>query len=134
MTTEKAASHIRKAREILREARDLLHMEHAEAAGRQTYIAAFHAALAFIALRTGKEPKTHSGARSEFARLAKNDPLVDRSYTTFLAEAYKLKSVADYDVEFFDTVSLDEAEEAVTVATRFVDLIAGFLEKKKSRA
>ena len=45
----------------------------AEAAGREAYLAACHAALAYILLQTGQRPKTHRGGRSEFARLARND-------------------------------------------------------------
>ena len=40
--------------------------------------AAYHAAQAFI-LATNKVAKTHSGVRSEFARLARNDPGLEPS-------------------------------------------------------
>ena len=37
--------------------------------------------------------KTHSGVRSEFARVAKEDPKIDRKLASFLAQAYNLKSL-----------------------------------------
>jgi hypothetical protein len=40
--------------------------------------------------------KSRSGLRSTFARLAKDDPRVDRTYTRSLAKAYKFKEIADY--------------------------------------
>jgi hypothetical protein len=39
-----------------------------------------------------------SGVRSEFARLLKDDPRIDRSLPSFLVRAFDLKSVADYAV------------------------------------
>jgi uncharacterized protein (UPF0332 family) len=129
--TTKADEHLVKAREVLRVAHDLLKMEHAESAGRQSYIAGFHAALAFIAAKSDKAPKTHSSTRSEFARLAREEPRIDRLFTTFLAESYKLKTIADYGVELKDVVSLAEAEEAIATAERFVALIAELIGNEK---
>ena len=60
----------------------------ATVAARAAYYAAFHAAEAFIIDRTGKVVKTHSGVRTEFARLAKDAPDIDRRFTNFLAKAY----------------------------------------------
>ena len=62
--------HIAKAERSLATGEYLFGGGFAEAAGREAYLAALHAALALIVSRTGKEPRTHSGARSEFARLA----------------------------------------------------------------
>jgi uncharacterized protein (UPF0332 family) len=91
MTTP-VADHIVKARQSLKEARAVLTIDLAEAAGRAAYLAAYHAAQAFVLDRTGKTAKTHSGVRSEFARLAKDESRLDRSYSSFLARAYNLKS------------------------------------------
>ena len=40
-------------------------------AGREAYLAAFHAAEALFFERTGKIAKTHRGLRAQFARIAK---------------------------------------------------------------
>lgn len=74
-----AARHIVKARESLGFARYALAGEYTEEAGRSAYMAAYHAALAFIVARTGRSPKTHSGARSQFARLARGTPCQPRT-------------------------------------------------------
>ena len=68
-----ADPHIVKARESLGFARYALAGEYTEEAGRSAYRTAYHAVLAFILARTGKSPKTHSGLRSEFARLAREE-------------------------------------------------------------
>ena len=60
-----------KARGDLADAKKIVAIELANVAARSAYYAAFHAAEAFIFERTGKVAKTHSGVRSEFARLDK---------------------------------------------------------------
>ena len=117
-----AARQIVKARESLVIARYALAGEFAEEAGRSAYMAAFHAALAFIAARSGKSPKTHSGTRSEFARLARDEPRIGREQVSLLAWSYELKNVADYEQEH--RVSLHEAERAIDAAAQLVEAIA----------
>jgi uncharacterized protein (UPF0332 family) len=94
-TCERGQAHIVKARENLEFARNALAGEYAEEAGRSAYMAAFHAALAFIAFRTGKSPGTHSGTRSEFARLARDERRIHRDQVSLLGWSYELKNVAD---------------------------------------
>ncbi|MEJ2389491.1 MAG: HEPN domain-containing protein [Chromatiaceae bacterium] len=84
-----------KARRTLEEARVVLAIGLSEPAGRAAYLAAMHAAQALIFHRTGRVAKTHSGVRSEFARLTKDDPAIGGGLSTFLAEAYVLKQIAD---------------------------------------
>ena len=117
------ATYLAKARRSLKEARAIAGLELSEPAGRAAYVAAFNAAQAYIFNCTGKIAKTHSGVRSEFARLVKDDPRMDRTLPTFLARAYNLKSVADYAVEPEIGVSLAEANEAIKLAAAFVECI-----------
>ena len=86
--TPEAKDYLDKARDHLDEARKIAAIGLAKAAARSAYYAAFHAAQAFIVERTGKIAKTHSGVRSEFARLAKDTPRIDKTLPTFLAQAY----------------------------------------------
>jgi uncharacterized protein (UPF0332 family) len=74
-------------------------------AGRNAYLAVFHAAQALIFERTGKAAKSHRGVQSEFHRLAKDDSNIDKSFPVFLTQAYNLKAVADYEAgpEFIAT-------------------------------
>lgn len=96
-------------------------------AGREAYLAAFHAAEALVFERTGKVAKTHRGLRSEFARLTRGDVRVSRLVSEFLGQAYELKSMADYGVGEEAVVSVPVAAAAIENATRFVACIAGIL-------
>jgi uncharacterized protein (UPF0332 family) len=120
-----ADSHIVKARESLEFARYALAGEYTEEAGRSAYMAAYHAALAFISARSGKSPKTHSGTRSEFARLARDEPRISRDQVALLGWSYELKNVADYEQEM--SVSAEEAERAIAEAARLVETIADLI-------
>jgi uncharacterized protein (UPF0332 family) len=100
-----------------------------EAAGRAAYPAAYHAAQAFILARSGKIVKTHSGARSEFARLARNEPALGRDLTAFLAQTYNLK-IADYEVGPNVAVTANDVDEAIAGARRFVKAIEQFMAQK----
>ncbi len=120
-----AASHVEKARKSLASGHYLLTGGYAEAAGRDAYLVAFHAAQAFIMARTGKQPKTHSGTRSEFARLARDESRISHEYASFLGRAYALQPVADYDDGA--PVTLAEATAALAMAPRFLDAVIPLL-------
>ena len=94
--TPEAKEHFDKARQCLIRARTILAAGVGEDAGRNAYLAAFHAAQALIAERTGKDAKTHRGVHTQFARLTRNEPRLDLGLRQFLAQAYDLKSIADY--------------------------------------
>ena len=120
-----AEPHIEKARQSLGFARYALAGEYAEEAGRSAYMAAYHAAIAFIIARGGKSPRTHSGARSEFARLARDEPRISRAQVSLLGWSYELKNVADY--EQVAAVSVAEAERAIEEASQLVATIASLV-------
>ena len=94
--TPEAKEHFHKARQCLIRARTILVAGIGEDAGRNAYLAAFHAAQALIAERTGKEAKAHKGVHAQFARLTRNEPRLGRELRQFLARAYDMKSIADY--------------------------------------
>jgi uncharacterized protein (UPF0332 family) len=125
--TPTGAPYLDKARQSLEEARAVAVIGLSEAAGRAAYLAAYHSAQAFVIDQTGKIAKTHGGVRSEFSRLAKDDPRIDRAFPTFLAQAYNLKAVADYGVGDYASLSVAEAQEAIISAERFVDCVADLL-------
>ena len=127
MKRPEAAAYIAEARQALKEARIVAASELSQAAGRAAYLAAYHAAQAFVFDNTGKAAKTHSGVRSEFSRLAKDDPRIDREFPTFLARAYTFKETADYAIGHEADVSIAEAEQAIEIATRFVESMACLL-------
>jgi uncharacterized protein (UPF0332 family) len=125
--TPEAGDYLEKAREQLDEAGKIAAIGLAGAAARSAYYAAFHAAQAFIFERTGKIAKTHSGVRREFARLSKYTPGVDKTFTTFLAQAYLYKEVSDYGVGHGANVTIAEANDALATAGRFIECITALL-------
>lgn len=126
--TPETADYLGKARESLGKARYLLDLaRYSDEAARAAYLAGFHAAQALIFARIGRAVKSHSGLRTTFARLAKDEPRIDREFTRFLARAYKLKEIADYGVGPQSAVSTSEAQEMIEIAGRFVDRVAEIL-------
>jgi uncharacterized protein (UPF0332 family) len=95
--TPETELYLQKARQCLANGRANLGIGLSNDAGRNAYLAAFHAAQALIFERTGRVSKTHQGVHSEFSRLVKGDRKIDKSFTVFLTKAYNLKAVADYE-------------------------------------
>jgi uncharacterized protein (UPF0332 family) len=127
--TPEVAAYLDKARQCLSNSRALQAIGLNNDAGRNAYFAAFHSAQALIFSRTGRVAKTHSGVRSEFARLAKAEPAIDRSLTGFLASAYALKEVADYETGPDAMIPHERASAALESAEQFVDRVAGLLDE-----
>jgi len=124
-----AADYLGKARQCLDDAQQiaaatLLH----HIAAREAYLAAFHAVEAYLFERTVKAAKTHRGLRSEFGRLARRDPRIDREFLTFLAKVYEYKSIADYGVgPISRSITAEGARSAIDTAARLIDCIAMLL-------
>ncbi|WP_376100522.1 HEPN domain-containing protein [Roseomonas sp. CCTCC AB2023176] len=90
----------------------------ADAAGREAYLAGFHAAWAYIVRRTGEGPKTHAGTRTELARLIRELSELPAEFGTFLGRGYEFKIHADY----FGGIApnLDDARDALDLADRLI--------------
>lgn len=130
MKRPETAAYIGKALQSLKEARIVAANELPDAAGRAAYLAAYHAAQAFVFDTTGKAAKTHRGVRAEFARLAPGEPRIERGLPAFLARAYSLKENADYGIGHAAGITIAEAKQAIETAARFVEVIARLLEWK----
>ena len=128
--TPEAYDYLAKARDDLEDARKIVAIHLAKAAARCTYYAAFHAAEAFILERTGRIAKTHSGVRTEFAKLLKDDLSTARPLLTFLAQSYKYKEIGDYGVGKGAIITEDEAVSAIETATLFVERIEALLTEQ----
>jgi uncharacterized protein (UPF0332 family) len=100
MTKPESADYLNRAQRLWKQARTIAAIELPDVAGRTAYLAAYHTAQAFIFDRTGKVTKSHDGARSEFARLAKDDPRIDRSFTAFLTQAYTLQGLRHFPCKY----------------------------------
>lgn len=114
--------HLRTANRCLKDA-TTLRLSLPRLAARESYLAAYHAAEAYLLYSTAKIAKTHSGLRAEFARLAKDDPRIDLDFARFLAEAYELKSIADYSTDPESDITVEDAETTLQTACRFVSLV-----------
>lgn len=115
-----------KARDCLSRARIILAAGVGEDAGRDAYLAAFHAAQAVIRVRTGRIAKTHRGVHRLLSDYGRSDPQLD-ALALFLSQAYNLKAVADYELGPGAGVPLDRASEAIERAEQFIDQIAALL-------
>jgi uncharacterized protein (UPF0332 family) len=125
--TPETADLLATARQHLAGSRSVMALELWYIAAREAYLAAFHAAEALIFQRTGKIAKTHSGLRSQFALLSRTEPQIDASLTKFLADAYELKSVADYGASPATVIRAEDARSAIEAAARFVDAVDALL-------
>jgi uncharacterized protein (UPF0332 family) len=83
-----AARFLEKALELLTRADIMLHVGLNEFAGRNAYLAAFHAAQAYISENAAKVLKTHNGEKAEFPRLTKDDPRIDAELRLFLSRSH----------------------------------------------
>lgn len=99
----------------------------AENAARDAYYVAFHAALALIVERTGKQPKTHAGVHRQLHRLTRNEPKFPRSMRDFILRAYDFKAIADYATTPPPRVSTARAATAIQSAEQFLDAVAALL-------
>jgi uncharacterized protein (UPF0332 family) len=122
------ANYLEKARRCLSGAERVATAGLPDIAAREAYLASYHAAEAYIYERTDKAAKTHRGVRSQFNRLARHEPAIERGLLTFLAEGYEFKTIADYGIgPAIDAISVNDAASAIDIAGRFIDTIAGLL-------
>jgi uncharacterized protein (UPF0332 family) len=122
------ADYLDKARHCLAGAKKIADTGLPDVAAREAYLAAYHAAEAYIFERTDKAAKTHRGVRSQFSRLARREPSIQREFLTFLAQGYEFKTIADYGIgPAIDAISPDDATSAIDTAARFIDATAELL-------
>lgn len=125
--TPEAQRYLEKAGQCLANARAELVIGVSNDAGRNAYLAAFHAAQALIFERTGRAAKTHRGVHREFERLARGETNIAKSFPLFLTQAYSMKAVADYETGPSSVVPPERAASAIETAARFIDGIARVL-------
>lgn len=121
--------YLAKAREDLSDAEQIFDIGLLKPASRSAYYACFHACEGFIFHKTGKLAKTHSGVRSEFARLTKDLPLFDRKLTSFLAQAYVFKELSDYGIGDQVVLTSDAVAKAITTAKSFVATLTQLVDE-----
>lgn len=124
--TPEAVAFLQKAQGFLQKAHGMLN-QWPDEAGRSAYLAAFHAAQAFIFQQTGNVSKTHGGVQAQFARLTRSSPALDVELRGFLARAYNMKAVSDYGTDPRLAITQDQAATAIATATRFVAVVTDLL-------
>lgn len=124
--TPEAAAHLDKARRSLANGRTMIDVNLTDEAGRAAYLAAFHAAQAFIFERNGRTPKSHSGVHSQFGKLARDEPGIDIALRRFLSQACDMKTIVDYDTRQV-VVPVERAHIAIETAGRFIACAAGLI-------
>lgn len=129
-----AAAFLEKSRELLDHADKMLSIDLGEDAGRAAYLAGFHAAQAFIFEKQSRVLKTHSGVRSEFLRMTKDDPRCDMELRAFLGQSYQLKTIADYETGPGAHVSAESAGAAIRIARRFVECVTTLIPPNIARS
>ncbi len=127
MTAPEVREHLEKARECLARARIILDAGVGEDAGRNAYLAGFHAMQAVIRARTGRTAKTHRGVHRMLSQLGRDEPPL-AALALFLSQAYNMKAVADYELGPGTGVPLERARDAIERAAEFIEQIAGLLQ------
>lgn len=115
------------ARRCLDVARQVSTLPLPDVIGREAYLAAYHAACAYILARTGTPTRTHSGARTQLALLARSEPRIDKAFRRLLDEGYAMKSLADYGHAARGPVSKEEALAAIRTAEAMIATIAALV-------
>jgi hypothetical protein len=77
--------------------------------------------------RTGKVAKTHRGVHSEFARLAKDDPNIDKSFPVYSHTSLQSESCCRLRNRPGSIVPPQRAALAIETAGRFIDCISKIL-------
>jgi uncharacterized protein (UPF0332 family) len=126
-----AEAFLDKARSLFAQADTMLEVGLTDAAGRTAYLAGLHAAQALIFERTDKVMKRHRGVQSQLHLLTRDDSRFDTELRAFLGRTYNLKAIADYETGPGSEVSTEQAQQAVTIAERFIDCIAGLLASEE---
>ena len=124
MTAPEVSEHLEKARECLTRARIILGAGVGEDAGRNAYLAGFHAAQAVIRARTGRTAKTHRGVHRILSQLGRTEPPL----AVFLSQAYNMKAVADYELGPGAGVPLERPRHAIDRAADFVEQVRGLVQ------
>ena len=120
---------LKRARDHLKSARDLLAADDFADSVSRSYYAVFQAARALLAVE-GLESRRHSGVVSLFNRHFVKPGRVEKQIGTVLKDAWRQRELADYsDVAEF---TRDEAERLLRDAEVFVATIETLVEAPKS--
>lgn len=126
---EPTADELEKAAQMLDYADRALAADLHEIAAREAYLAAFHAAVAYLFERLNVHPKTHSGVHSLFAKAAGTDPDLGPELSRFLSRSYDWKQQHDYQLS--SSIDVTAAAAVVAAAADFVARIEKALVRRR---
>ncbi len=109
-----------KAQKLLANATKALEVGLNEDAGRNAYLAGYHAARAFLYETEGKLFKTHNGLQAEFSRVVRDDPRFLPEARVFLSQAFNLKKIADYEEGADAEITPERAAAAIEKGAKFI--------------
>jgi uncharacterized protein (UPF0332 family) len=119
---------LKRARDHLKSARDLLAADDFADSVSRSYYAVFQAARALLAVE-GLESRKHSGVVSLFNRHFVKPGRVEKQIGAILKDAWRQREIADYsDVADF---ARDEAQQLLGDAETFVATIETLVQGKK---
>ena len=122
-----SADYLAKPRECLDAGERIAALPLPEVAAKEAYLAAYHAAHAFIFEKTGKVIKTQGGMRTMFALLSRDDPRIDPGMLATLGRAYKFNEIADYATGARNSVTPEESRDIIDLARDFINRITVLL-------
>jgi uncharacterized protein (UPF0332 family) len=122
-------NYLEVAQKQLLQAQRALNADLYEFAARESYLAALSAARAISFEKSGNAPKTHSGARSELARLRYEGLQLDEKFLSFLATGFEMKSDLDYGP--VTPVQRQEAGQSLATARACVSVAKAILSDRK---
>jgi uncharacterized protein (UPF0332 family) len=106
----------------------MLDMGLTNAAGRTAYLAGLHAAQALIFERTSRVIRRHRVVQNELRRLTNDEPRFDLELRAFLGRTYNLKAIADYETRPGSEVTVEQAQNAIGTAGKFIATIEELLK------
>lgn len=114
-----AADFFDKAQRLLADADVMLEVGLFEAAGRNAYLAACHAARGLLFEDSGEITNRHQRLWGDLTHALHKRGVNDPTLTAFLPNAYALKRVADYETGSSE-ITMERAERAVMDAADFI--------------
>ncbi len=124
---ELARYRLEKAKDDYRASSELLKLNLYKQSMNRSYYAIFHAVRSLLAL-DGVDFKKHSGVIGYFQQTYVKPGTIPKEYSTMLTSASMKRNESDYS-DFF-TATLEEAEEQLQNARRFLEMVERYFKDK----
>lgn len=125
-TTELSKYRIQQARQCIKSAKTLVHINDYRGAANRSYYAIFHAMRSVLALEN-KDFSKHSGVSAYFRKEYIKTGIFDVELSDIISMAFEVRSNSDYD-DFY-VISIEEVNEQIENSIRFCDTVESYLKK-----